>query len=314
MQPEMRPRRMQPGGYPMQSGGVRRSKAIPQQQPAAGLSEPRRLPGRRRLGQPMAPCPDRPGCRAARAEHAAGRLRLDDAARRHAAARRSAEPAERFRLEAEGELDPEDCRGPALHRRRHPLPRRGRRAAADPKKKPVAALDGGAIEGGLAAGSGTAAGTGAQRGLGTDDAARDGPGPRTRRAGVAGRRALPSAELAAEHAAAVHAERHQRDARRTPPEKGAKDAGAKGSDSKDAGAALPAGVKTLERQAVDYVAAGDTAKAAAAYEELVRRDPNNKVYAEAARILRAKLDAGASVARARAARTGDALPAQRASA
>ena len=67
-----------------------------------------------------------------------------------------------------------------------------------------------------------------------------------------------------------------------PPEKGSKDAGAKGGDSKDAGAALPAGVKTLERQAVDYVAAGDTAKAAAAYEELVRRDPNNKVYAEAA--------------------------------
>ena len=51
---------------------------------------------------------------------------------------------------------------------------------------------------------------------------------------------------------------------------------------------------TLERQAVDFVASGDTAKAAAAYEELVRRDPNNRVYAEAARILRAKLDAGAA--------------------
>ena len=38
--------------------------------------------------------------------------------------------------------------------------------------------------------------------------------------------------------------------------------------------------------------AGETSKAAAAYEELVRRDPNNKVYAEAARILRAKLDGG----------------------
>lgn len=72
----------------------------------------------------------------------------------------------------------------------------------------------------------------------------------------------------------------------------ARDAGGKASDAKDAGATLPAGTKTLERQAVDYVAAGDTAKAAAAYEELVRRDPNNKVYAEAARILRAKLDGG----------------------
>jgi hypothetical protein len=72
----------------------------------------------------------------------------------------------------------------------------------------------------------------------------------------------------------------------------AKDAGAKSSDTKDAGAPLPPGTKTLERQAVDHVAAGDTAKAAGAYEELVRRDPNNKVYAEAARILRAKLDGG----------------------
>jgi hypothetical protein len=64
----------------------------------------------------------------------------------------------------------------------------------------------------------------------------------------------------------------------------------------DAGSAVTSNnpaTKTLERQAVDYVAAGDTAKAAAAYEELTRRDPKNPVYAEAARILRAKLDAGA---------------------
>jgi len=62
---------------------------------------------------------------------------------------------------------------------------------------------------------------------------------------------------------------------------------------KEAGAPVFAGgSKTLERQAVDLVASGETAKAAAAYEELVRREPNNKVYAEAARILRAKLDAG----------------------
>jgi hypothetical protein len=73
---------------------------------------------------------------------------------------------------------------------------------------------------------------------------------------------------------------------------GGKDAGA-GREPKDAGAALPAGTKTLERQAVDFVAAGDNTRAAAAYEELVRRDPNNKVYGEAARILRAKLDGGA---------------------
>jgi hypothetical protein len=67
-----------------------------------------------------------------------------------------------------------------------------------------------------------------------------------------------------------------------------------GREPKDGGAALPAGSKTLERQAVDFVAAGESARAAAAYEELVRRDPNNKVYGEAARILRAKLDAGAA--------------------
>jgi len=78
----------------------------------------------------------------------------------------------------------------------------------------------------------------------------------------------------------------------TPPEKGGKDAGEKGGKDKDAGA-LPPGTKTLERQAVDYVAAGETAKAAAAYEELARRDPKTTVYAEAARILRAKLDGGA---------------------
>jgi hypothetical protein len=81
---------------------------------------------------------------------------------------------------------------------------------------------------------------------------------------------------------------------RNPPERGGKDGGTKASDPRDGGAApLPPGTKTLERQAVDFVASGDTAKAAAAYEELVRRDPNNQVYAEAARILRAKLDAGA---------------------
>jgi hypothetical protein len=83
---------------------------------------------------------------------------------------------------------------------------------------------------------------------------------------------------------------------RTPPDKptpdrGTKDAG-KASEPKDAGAPLAPGAKTLARQAVDAVASGDTARAAAAYEELARRDPNDKVFAEAARILRAKLDGG----------------------
>jgi hypothetical protein len=79
---------------------------------------------------------------------------------------------------------------------------------------------------------------------------------------------------------------------KTPPDKVTKDAGA-GKDPKDAGGPpLAPGSKTLARQAVDAVAAGDTARAAAAYEELARRDPNDKVFAEAARILRAKLDGG----------------------
>jgi hypothetical protein len=78
-----------------------------------------------------------------------------------------------------------------------------------------------------------------------------------------------------------------------PPDK--KDAGTvkeKDAGSKDHSPPVPAGTKTLERQAVDAVAAGDPARAAAIYEELSKRDPNNRVYAEAARILRAKLDAG----------------------
>jgi hypothetical protein len=72
----------------------------------------------------------------------------------------------------------------------------------------------------------------------------------------------------------------------TAPDKPPRDSGARPS-------ALPPGAKTLERQAVDLVAAGEAAKAAGAYEELIRREPANRVYPEAARILRAKLDAGA---------------------
>ena len=157
------------------------------------------------------------------------------------------------------------------------------------KKKPIATLDGGSLEGGLAAGStsGTAKpGTSAGPAPTSPPVMGQGPQP-IAPAWPAGvpcpppnwppNTPLPCTPNGVS----------------TTPDKGAKDAGARANDPKDAGATLPAGVKTLERQAVDYVASGDTAKAAAAYEELVRRDPNNKVYAEAARILRAKLDGGA---------------------
>jgi hypothetical protein len=53
-----------------------------------------------------------------------------------------------------------------------------------------------------------------------------------------------------------------------------------------------AGNRTLERQAVDFVAAGDFARAAAVYEQLQAQNPNNPVYREAVRILRMKADAG----------------------
>lgn len=48
------------------------------------------------------------------------------------------------------------------------------------------------------------------------------------------------------------------------------------------------GQKTLERQAVDHVAAGEYGKALAVYEQLRAQHPNNAAYAEAVRILRAK--------------------------
>jgi TolA-binding protein len=50
--------------------------------------------------------------------------------------------------------------------------------------------------------------------------------------------------------------------------------------------------RTLERQAVDFVAASDYAHAAAVYELLQQQNPSNRVYAEAARILHNKADAG----------------------
>jgi hypothetical protein len=62
--------------------------------------------------------------------------------------------------------------------------------------------------------------------------------------------------------------------------------------STSATAAMPATTKTLERQAVDYVANGNYSAAAQIYEQLQRQNPNNRVYAEAARILHAKANAG----------------------
>lgn len=53
---------------------------------------------------------------------------------------------------------------------------------------------------------------------------------------------------------------------------------------------LPAGKKTLQRQAVDAVAAGSYAEAAKLYEELAKEHPDVSAYAEAARIMRAKAD------------------------
>lgn len=53
------------------------------------------------------------------------------------------------------------------------------------------------------------------------------------------------------------------------------------------------GTRTLERLAVDAVAMNDYPRAAKLYEQLQQQNPTNRVYAEAARILRAKADAGA---------------------
>ena len=157
-----------------------------------------------------------------------------------------------------------------------------------PRKKTVAALDGGTLDGGTA--TGTAAG-----------GSSTGPGPALTAPPVMTQAPTPSWPAGVPcpppnwppntplpctpNGISATPDKPEK------PEKGGRDGGR--SDPKDAGGpSLPPGTKTLERQAVDYVAAGDTAKAAATYEELVRRDPNNKVYAEAARILRAKLDGG----------------------
>lgn len=71
--------------------------------------------------------------------------------------------------------------------------------------------------------------------------------------------------------------------------------GGSGAQTPDAGKPKPTSTsqKTLERQAVDYVAIGEYQKAIGIYEQLARQFPDNKVYSEALRILRQKLDAGA---------------------
>ncbi len=56
-------------------------------------------------------------------------------------------------------------------------------------------------------------------------------------------------------------------------------------------APLPKGM-TLERQATDYLARRDYARAAETYERLAAQAPQNRAYVEAARILRTKLDGG----------------------
>ena len=62
------------------------------------------------------------------------------------------------------------------------------------------------------------------------------------------------------------------------------------------GSALPtttnAAQRSLERQAVDFVANGQYERAAAAYDQLAQLYPDRPAYREAARILRGKLDAG----------------------
>jgi len=55
---------------------------------------------------------------------------------------------------------------------------------------------------------------------------------------------------------------------------------------------LDAAVTPTERAAVDAVVAGSYADAARLYDQLAATHPDRPAYAEAARILRAKLDAG----------------------
>lgn len=156
------------------------------------------------------------------------------------------------------------------------------------KKKPTATLDGGSLEGGVAAGTGT--------GVAPPVTAPPVMQPPTIATnawppGVP----CPPPNWPPNTPLPCTPNNVGTQADNNPPPGKQKDAGAREPrEPRDAGPPVVAGSKTLERQAVDAVAAGDNVKASAAYEELVRRDPNNKVYAEAARILRAKLDGGVS--------------------
>ncbi|XYH94733.1 hypothetical protein ACMHYB_43975 [Sorangium sp. So ce1128] len=60
------------------------------------------------------------------------------------------------------------------------------------------------------------------------------------------------------------------------------------STARDMGTEPPPGKKTLQRQAVDAMAAGDHERAARLYEELARDQPDVPAYADALRIVRTK--------------------------
>jgi hypothetical protein len=55
---------------------------------------------------------------------------------------------------------------------------------------------------------------------------------------------------------------------------------------------LPKGKVTLEREAVDFVGQGQYLKAAEIYDQLAAQHPDQPVYREAARILRARGNGG----------------------
>ncbi|MDF2696059.1 MAG: hypothetical protein K0S65_4442 [Labilithrix sp.] len=65
------------------------------------------------------------------------------------------------------------------------------------------------------------------------------------------------------------------------------------ADVAPAAAGVASAATTLERDAVDAIAVNDYARAAALYEQLRQQHPTTRAYAEAARILSAKADAGA---------------------
>ena len=134
------------------------------------------------------------------------------------------------RRQAEGELDPEDHRGRALHHRRHPLSRARTTSRRCSRAKDVATLDGGSLEGGTAAGTAAAGtGTGAGPALTAPPVMTPAPPPAGPRASRARRRTgRPNTPLPCTPNALGSAARHAPDkdptgARRNP---SPKDAGA----------------------------------------------------------------------------------------